>query len=44
MALKFDTSVSKLEYCANGTKLLGISEDSHVQLLDVETMKVTSFE
>ena len=44
VALKFDTSVTKLEYCANGSKLLGVSQDSHVQLLDVESMKVTSFE
>lgn len=38
----FDSPVTKLQYCAGG-KLLGVSQDNHVQLMDVETKKVTNF-
>ena len=40
----FDSVVTRLEYCGGGAKLLGVSQDSHVKLMDVETKKVTSFE
>ena len=42
LAMCFDSGVYRLEFCAGG-KLLGISNDSHVQLMDSETKKVTSF-
>ncbi len=42
--MSFNSVVTKLEFCAGGSKLLGISQDSHVQLMDVETKKVISFE
>lgn len=42
LAMCFDTPVMKLEYCAGG-KLLAVSQDSHVQIMDTETKKVTSF-
>jgi len=38
----FDSPVMKLEYCAGG-KLLGVAQDSHVQIMDTETKKVTSY-
>ena len=42
LAMCFDSPVTKLEYYAGG-KLLGVSEDSHVQLMDIESKKVTSY-
>ena len=42
LAMCFDSPVTKLEYCAGG-KLLGVSQDNHVQLMDIETKKVTNF-
>jgi len=42
LAMCFDSPVTKLEYCAGG-KLLGVSQDNHVQTMDMETKKVTSF-
>ena len=42
LAMTFDTPVTKLEFCNGGAHLLGISEDSFVQIMDVETQKVTS--
>ena len=42
IAMCFDSPVMKLQYCAGG-KLLGVSQDSHVQIMDTETKKVTSF-
>ena len=42
IAMCFDSPVMKLEYCAGG-KLLGVSQDSHVQIMDTETKKVTSY-
>ena len=42
LAMCFDTPVTNLEYYAGG-KLLGIAQDSHVQMMDIETKKVTSF-
>ena len=42
IAMCFDTPVMKLEFQAGG-KLLGVSQDSHVQVMDTETQKVTSF-
>ena len=42
LAITFDTPVRKLEFCNGGAHLLGISEDSYVQIMDVETLKVFS--
>ena len=42
IAMVFDTPVSKLEFVNGGAHLLGISEDAFVQIMDVETSKVTS--
>ena len=42
LAMCFDSPVMKLEYHPGG-KLLGVSQDSHVQILDTETSKVTSY-
>ena len=42
LAMSFDTPAIKLEFCNGGAHLLGISEDSYVQIMDVETMKVTN--
>ena len=42
IAMCFDTPVMKLQFCAGG-KLLGVSQDSHVQIMDIETKKVSSF-
>ena len=42
LAMCFDSPVTKLEYYAGG-KILGVAQDNHVQLMDVETKKVTSF-
>lgn len=42
LAICFDSPVTKLEYYAGG-KILGVAQDNHVQLMDVETKKVTSF-
>ena len=36
LVMCFDSQVMKLEYCPGG-KLLGVSQDSHVQILDTET-------
>lgn len=44
LAMCFESVVTKLEYCGGGAKLLGVSQDSYVKLMDVETKKVTSFE
>ena len=42
IAMSFDTPATKLEFCNGGAHLLGISEDLFVQIMDVETMKVTN--
>ena len=42
LAMTFDTPVAKLEFCNGGAHLLGISEDAFVQIMDVETLKVSS--
>jgi len=42
IAMCFDTPVMKVEFCAGG-KLLAVAQDSHVQVMDTETKKVTSF-
>ena len=42
IAMCFDSPVMKLEYCAGG-KLLGVSQDNHVQIMDTETLKVTNY-
>ena len=42
IAMCFDSPVTKLEFYTGG-KLLGVSEDCHVQILDTETNKVTNY-
>ena len=38
----FDTAVMRIEFYPGG-KLLAIAQDTHVQLMDTQTEKVTSF-
>lgn len=38
----FDTPVMKVEFYPGGM-LLGVAQDSHVQVMDTQTKKVTSF-
>ena len=42
IAMVFDTPVCKLEFINGGAHLLGISEDAFVQIMNVETSKVSS--
>ena len=42
IAMCFDSAVTKSQFCAGG-KLLGVSEDSHVQIMDIDSKKVISF-